>query len=375
MSKVRKFTAEESGQRLDQFLVARLEGISRARVQLLIAQEKVAVDVTVETKASRKLRAGERVVVTGEAVPAPLRAHAEAIELDVVYEDADLAVVNKPSGMVVHAGAGANDRGTLVNALLHHFGELSGTGGDLRPGIVHRLDKLTSGLMVVAKNDAAHLKLAEGFRARTTRKQYIALVHGRMKTDKGTVSAAIARDTVRRKRMTTRRNEGRAAVSHWTVRERLTTEWGEFSLLDVRIETGRTHQIRVHLSSVGHPVVGDTLYGAPAEIKKLDARVKSGGGAMGPAKRRGKAAAGAVKKVSAKAGGAKGMGDRMREAAAARAARSEDKDESSLTLDRNFLHAAELGFAHPKTGKAMEFEAELPRELQTWLEQLRGSAL
>ncbi len=194
--------------------------------------------------------------------------------LNIVYEDADLSVINKPAGMMVHAGSGATDdarnRGTLVNALLNHYRQLSTTGGPLRPGIVHRLDKQTSGLIIVARNDAAHLKLGEMFSRRQVHKTYIALVHGHVKADRGTISAAIARDAIRRTRMTTRRESleagARTAISHYTVLERITSRFGAFTLVSVRIETGRTHQIRVHLSSIGHPVVGDTLYGAPARI-------------------------------------------------------------------------------------------------------------
>ncbi len=202
--------AEANGQRLDHFLATQLEGVSRSRVQMLIDQGDVLVDGEPH-KASLKLRGGERITITGEPHPAPLKAVPEAIPLDVVYEDADMAVVNKPAGMMVHAGSGATDdarsRGTLVNALLHRFKTLSSTGGELRPGIVHRLDKDTSGLIVVAKNDRAHAALGAMFAGRRVEKTYIALVQGAVEREKGTISAAVSRDPVRRTRMTTRPSE------------------------------------------------------------------------------------------------------------------------------------------------------------------------
>jgi 23S rRNA pseudouridine1911/1915/1917 synthase len=250
-----------------------------------------------------------------------------------VYEDAFFAVINKPAGMMVHAGSGATDsarnRGTLVNALLHHMATLSATGGPLRPGIVHRLDKQTSGLIVVAKDDATHRQLAKMFAERNVHKTYIALVHGAVKLDRGTLDASISRDQQRRTRMTTRRMGGRTAVSHYRVLERFQSRYGHFTLLEIEIETGRTHQIRVHLSSIGHPVVGDTLYGAPQNIlPRLDA----------PATRLQKAAA----------------------------------LEQAISVDRNFLHAMRLRLTHPESGKNMEFEALLPADLEGWLTRLRS---
>ena len=219
-----------------------------------------------------KLHGGEQITILGDPQPPPLRAIAEDIPLDIIYEDDDLAVVNKPAGMMVHAGAGATEdernRGTLVNALLHRFAQLSEVGGELRPGIVHRLDKETSGLIIVAKNDVAHRKLGQQFSGREIKKRYVALVHGWPTKDRGTISAPISRDAIRRIRMTTRGSGGRTAVTHYEVRERIASPFGKFALVDVRIETGRTHQIRVHLSSVGHPVVGDTMYGAPKELRR-----------------------------------------------------------------------------------------------------------
>jgi 23S rRNA pseudouridine1911/1915/1917 synthase len=262
----------------------------------------------------------------------PLRAIAEDIPLDILYEDDDLAIINKPAGMMVHAGAGATEdarnRGTLVNALLHHFATLSGVGGEMRPGIVHRLDKETSGLIVVAKNDDAHRKLSAQFARREVKKTYVALVHGWVKKDSGTISASISRDQVRRIRMTTRGSGGRDAVSHYRVVRRIETAYGKFTLVEVKIDTGRTHQIRVHMASLGHPVVGDTLYGAPAEIRRLTSLAKS---------------------VSDGAPGA-------------------------ISLPRNFLHSAELELAHPRTGKRIALNSPLPEELQAFLAVLEPAA-
>lgn len=311
--------AEHVGKRLDQFLVSQIGGTSRARVQQLIDEKKVLVNGR-DAKASLRLRGGEQIEIVGDVKVAPLRAIAEEIPLDIVYEDDDLAVVNKPAGMMVHAGAGATDdernRGTLVNALLHRFGALSGVGGELRPGIVHRLDKATSGLIVVAKNDEAHRKLAAQFARRVVKKTYIALVHGWMKQERGTISSNISRDRVRRTRMTTKRSGGREAVTHYVLQKRIDSKYGKFSLLEVRIDTGRTHQIRVHLASLKHPVVGDTLYGAPREMR--------------------------------------------------------GKNEAGISLSRNFLHAAALQLQHPRNGEALSFARPLPVELQSFLARIEA---
>ncbi|HUZ04223.1 MAG TPA: RluA family pseudouridine synthase [Acidobacteriaceae bacterium] len=338
--------ATSTGQRLDQFLAQHWTDVSRSRVQQLIARGVVLVDGK-PLKASWKLRAGETVQVFGDPTPEPLHAEAEDIPLDIVYEDKDLAVIAKPAGMMVHAGSGATEdarnRGTLVNALLHYFGQdgaLSTVGGPIRPGIVHRLDKQTSGLILVAKNDRTHRRLAEMFSGHKIEKTYIALVHGHVAQDKGTLDAAIRRDRIRRTRMTTRRTGGRNAISHYRVQERITGPFGKFSLVEVRIETGRTHQIRVHLSSIGHPVVGDTLYGAPRDILL----------------------AAALPAVSGKASG--------------RRARPQQIPASEpFTLDRNFLHAARLRFLHPETGKPLELEAPLPAELSAVLQRFRGPTI
>src|SRR5208337_2180936 len=337
---------DTSGQRLDRFLTAQLPDTSRARIQQLLAEGKALVNQST-ARPSLRLKGGEQITILGDPKPVPLRAIAEDIQLEIVYDDEDLAVINKPAGMMVHAGAGATDdernRGTLVNALLHRFGRLSEVGGELRPGIVHRLDKKTSGLIVVAKNDVAHRKLAKQFSGRQIKKHYVALVHGWPAKDKGTIDTEISRDPVRRTRMTTRRSGGRAAVTHYEVRDRIASPYGKFALLEVRIETGRTHQIRVHLASIGHPVVGDALYGAPKQLRSIAART---GGSAKKISEDGNPERGAIDVGAQKSGGA-------------------------LSLDRNFLHAAVIEFTHPRTGESLFFCAPFPPELGSFLEQVR----
>ncbi|MGD0213161.1 MAG: RluA family pseudouridine synthase [Terriglobales bacterium] len=323
------------GQRLDQYLAIQLSEVnhtevSRARVQQLIAKGEVLVNGTA-AKASQRLKGNgeEQITVTGPPHAPPLRAMAEEIALDIVYEDDDLAIVNKPAGMMVHAGAGATDdarnRGTLVNALLHHFGTLSAVGGDLRPGIVHRLDRATSGLMVVAKNDESHRRLAKQFSAREVHKTYLALVHGWPKQDRGTIRSAISRHSQRRTRMTTRGFGGRDAVTHYAVQRKIDSPYGKFALVELKIETGRTHQIRVHMSSLGHPVVGDALYGAPGELRSQSNKRRSAG------------------------------------------------MPAILALDRNFLHSAVLELAHPRTKQPLKFSRPLPEELEILLASLESA--
>jgi len=334
--------ADAASQRLDQFLASRLE-VSRARVQELIHAGKILLNDS-PAKASMKLRGGERITILGPAARPPLRAIAEDIPLDILYEDNDLAIINKPAGMMVHAGAGATEgqrnRGTLVNALLHHFASLSAIGGEMRPGIVHRLDKDTSGLIVVAKNDEAHRKLAAQFARREVKKTYVALVHGWLKKDHGTIAASISRDRVRRTRMTTRQPGGREAVSHYRAVRRLDTPYGKFTLIEVKIDTGRTHQIRVHMASLGHPVVGDKLYGAPGEMRTAPPFDKLRAGFLAKSVRNGAPSA----------------------------------PLSAISLPRNFLHAAELELAHPRTTEKIALKSPLPAELQEFLAMLDGSA-
>jgi 23S rRNA pseudouridine1911/1915/1917 synthase len=255
---------------------------------------------------ARAVRAGESIEVEPAEAP-PLHASPEDIPLRVLYEDGGVVAIDKPAGMVVHAGAGVHS-GTLVNALLHHFEALSGVGGALRPGIVHRLDRFTSGVLLVAKNDAAHQALAEQFSSRQVEKTYIALVHGSVKAESGRIDRPITRDPVHRTRMTARLGEGRSAWSEYRVVRR----FERFTLLEVRIGTGRTHQIRVHLSGLGHPVVGDTLYGAPAKVEGMP------------------------------------------------------------PLGRYFLHAHRIRFHSPATGEEVTVVSPLAGELEEWMEKLRG---
>ena len=316
-SLLREFVATESeaGQRLDQAVAARLTELSRTRVQQLIDSGHVLVNSR-PAKGSHRLRGGERISVQIQPRP-PLRAEAESIPLDILYEDDDVIAVNKPAGMTVHAGAGTS-RGTLVNALLGRGQALSQAGDALRPGIVHRLDKGTSGIILVAKNDSAHTNLSEAFRRREVKKIYIALVHGLVKQDRGSIDLANARDPKRRVRMTARRSivlgRAREARTDWRVLTRIDAT----SLLEVQLHTGRTHQIRVHFSALRHPVVGDTLYGAAAQLR-------IGKTILPP-------------------------------------------------LHRNFLHAAKLGFSHPRTGVWIDLRAQFPPNLRAFLPQLSDSA-
>ena len=301
---------EHKGQRLDHFLVSVLESHSRSQIQKLITDGHVTLG-TRAAKANSALRVGERVQVSIPA-PTPSELAHEALPIDVLYQDADVAVLNKPAGMVVHPGAG-HESGTLVNALLHHMPDLSGIGGELRPGIVHRLDRGTSGVMVVAKHDASHQELARQFHDREVEKEYIALVWGVVQAGRR-IDAAIGRDPNDRQKMSARAKHARHAVTRITRAMPLPG----LTLCQVAIHTGRTHQIRVHLSAIGHPIVGDSVYGG------VHRRV-----------------AGDIRAVQ--------------------------------RLERPFLHAARLVFHHPGDGRRLEFIAPLPPELQSVLDDLLPS--
>ena len=315
--------ASETGDRLDHAVAVRYPELSRTRVKELIDGQLVLVDGK-PSKASHRLHAGEKVAVNPKARPA-LRAHAESIPLDILFEDADIIAVNKPAGMTVHAGAG-NASGTMVNALLGRGQSLSQLGDALRPGIVHRLDKETSGVILVAKTDAAHARLGEAFRQRTVNKIYIALVQGSFDTNSGRIELAIGRDPIKRVRMAAEQKTWRGAKSDSKIANsrEARTDWRTLlridatTLLEVQLHTGRTHQIRVHFSALKHPVVGDTLYGAAAQLRVGDT-------ALPP-------------------------------------------------LGRNFLHAAKIVFSHPRTGERMELRAPLPAELREFLHTLAKAA-
>jgi 23S rRNA pseudouridine1911/1915/1917 synthase len=301
--------AESAGQRLDRFLVSVLAEHSRSQIQKLIADGRVRVGAR-EVRPNLAMHVGDRVVVDLPE-PVPTSVQPEEAPLEILYQDADVVVVNKPPGMVVHPGAG-HASGTLVNALLHHISDLSGIGGELRPGIVHRLDRGTSGVMVVAKNDAAHQELSRQFHDREVEKEYIALVWGVVQAGRR-IDAAIGRDPVNRQKMSARSRRAREAVTRITKAFHLPG----LTLCQVAIHTGRTHQIRVHLSAIGHPIVGDALYGGVHRRVPGDIRAVT-------------------------------------------------------RLQRPFLHAERLVFSHPHDGRRMEFTAALPADLQDVLDALPG---
>jgi 23S rRNA pseudouridine1911/1915/1917 synthase len=297
-------------ERLDVFLHRKRPELSRSAIQRLLAGGHIRVDGR-SVKPTHHPRAGETVTI--QPPPArPAGLAAEEMALEIIYEDADMVVVNKPAGMVVHPAAGHREQ-TLVNALLHHCaGGLSGIGGVSRPGIVHRLDKDTSGCLVAAKNDAAHLRLAAQFAGREVEKNYLALVCGRMARQSGQIEAAIARDPAHRQRMAVSDKKGREARTSYRVVER----WSEATLVEAEPQTGRTHQIRVHLRHVGHPVAGDAVYG-----RRATARLKEATGYSAP---------------------------------------------------RLLLHARRLALRHPRTEKRMVFEAELPADFAAALDFFRS---
>mgnify|MGYP001183611396 CR=1 FL=1 len=299
------FPPDRISERLDQFVASSVTELSRAAVHRLIESGDICVNGAT-AKPSFKLKEGDRIAIN---VPNPEASEAipEDIPLEILYEDRDIIVVNKPAGMVVHPGAG-NPDGTLVNALLGHCTDLSGIGGQLRPGIVHRIDKDTSGVLIAAKNDNAHLSLSHQFKEHTIKRIYLALVLGSPKFDTGHIESTIGRHPVDRKKMSSKARQGKQAVTHWKVMAR----YDGVTLLRLRLETGRTHQIRVHLSEAGHPLVGDQLYGTEGRLSAIrNTRVRA-----------------LMKKMG-----------------------------------RQALHAKTLGFIHPTTGHYMEFDSELPEDM------------
>lgn len=311
------FTVQKSdvGSRLDNFLANRIAGWSRARLQRLIADEDVLVNGKT-VKSSYKLHENDELEVE-LTTPLSTQFVPEDIPIRIVHEDSDLIVVNKPAGLVVHPAAG-NQSGTLANALAYHFAKLSTSAGTIRPGIVHRLDKDTSGLLVVAKTEEAHEQLAEQFRSREIFKSYVALVHGIIEPSEGIINQSIARDRRNRTRMAVVRS-GRSAQSLFHVRRR----FDRFTLLDVEIKTGRTHQIRVHLMWLKHPVVGDEVYGSGRDNSVQDPQVRA----------------------------------------------------QIRSVDRQFLHGAQLGFRHPRTDQAMQFSAPLPDDLNRLLQLIESKGV
>ena len=304
-----KVNDDGAGNRLDKFLALKDLGFSRSQIQNLIHDGHIKVRGHAGTSSSLRVQAGDSIDIHIPALK-PLSVEPVPIPLAIVYEDSHLLVLEKPAGLVVHPGAGDEDH-TLVHGLLHHCQDLSGIGGYLRPGIVHRLDKNTSGLMVVAKNDEAHQGLTEQFKSGMIDKTYLALVRGRLRDRSGRLDSAIGRHPVNRKKMSTRSRNGRSAITEWQVVEELRGA----SLLSLKIRTGRTHQIRVHMSSLGHPVLGDSLYRGPTEFR---------------------------------------VGHTV------------------IPIRRQMLHAACLQFTHPITGEKMKWESKLPADMASVLERLRS---
>jgi 23S rRNA pseudouridine1911/1915/1917 synthase len=300
---------KDSGKRIDILAVAET-GISRSQVQRLIKKGFLLVDNRPVSQ-SYRIKTGDFIVLTAEDEK---QEHliAEAIPVEILYLDKYLIVVNKPTGIVVYPAAGHN-RGTLMNALLYHCRKLEAPGGPLRPGIVHRLDKDTSGVMVVALDSAAYYNLAEQFKQRTINRRYIALIYGNPKQDSGRISLAIGRSETDRKKMSTRARRGKEALTIWKIIER----FRHASLVEAKLRTGRTHQIRVHFASIGHPVLGDRVYGKKIEI--------------------------------------------------------ETRERGKLTFPRQMLHAESLGFIHPVTGEYLEFHSPPPDDMEDCISKLRSS--
>ncbi|WP_018886809.1 RluA family pseudouridine synthase [Paenibacillus massiliensis] len=292
---------EESKTRIDKFIAEQLPDVSRSQVQLWIGDGKVLVNGQA-VKSNYKLNIGDHIELS---VPEPeaVDLQPELIPIEVVYEDRDVIVVNKQRGLVVHPAPG-HSSGTLVNALMYHCKDLSGINGELRPGIVHRIDKDTSGLLMAAKNDKAHASLAAQLKDHSVTRRYLALVHGNLSHDQGTVDAPIGRDTNDRKMFAVTERNSKHAVTHFMVLER----FGDYTLLELKLETGRTHQIRVHMKFIGHPLVGDPMYGRNKGIR----------------------------------------------------------------MDGQALHAAVLGFVHPSSGEYLEFSAPLPEDIEDVLASLRS---
>ncbi len=301
---------EDHGKRFDQFLAGSEIPLSRSQAKRLIEEGAILLNDK-EAKPSASVKTGDRISGTLPS-PEPLSLEPEALPLSVLYEDSSVIVVDKPAGLVVHPAPG-NPSGTLVNALIHHCKDLAGINGVLRPGIVHRLDKETSGVMVVAKDDQAYQQLTKQFKNRTIEKVYLAIARGTFREDEGVIDLAIGRHPTERKRMSTRTRKGRAAVTHWRVKKR----FEGLTLLEILPKTGRTHQIRVHLSAMGHPLLGDPLYGKKGILQ-------------GPVLK-----------------------------------------ECSKRLNRQALHAHRLAFVHPQTGERVEFVSPLPPDMAGVIECLR----
>lgn len=293
---------ENEGERLDKWLALSLEGLTRSAIQHLIEDGQVTIGAKPAAK-NYKLRSGDEISIS-ILPPREMEAAAEDIPLDVVYEDDDLLVINKPKGMVVHPAAGNHD-GTMVNALLHHCrGSLSGINGTIRPGIVHRIDKDTSGLLIVAKNDLAHVGLAKQIKEHSFTREYEAVVHGNVKLDEGEINAPIGRNPTQRKKMCVTDKNSKSAITHYTVLAR----YQGFTHVRLRLETGRTHQIRVHMAYIGHPVAGDSVYGPKRAYPNLQGQC---------------------------------------------------------------LHAKRIGFIHPRSGQYLEFDSPLPVYFTDMLSRLR----